>query len=89
MNGPVGPRAGQAGSSGAVPVPDTERLQLPVIRAYTLSRVAFSLMGLMFGTYLMKFATDVLYIAPAVMGTVLAAAAPVGWRNGSGCRLPF
>ncbi len=30
-------------------------------------------MGLLFGTYLMKFATDVLFIAPAVMGTLIAA----------------
>ena len=30
-------------------------------------------MGLLFGTYMMKFATDVLLIAPAVMGSLIAA----------------
>ncbi|MDA1074749.1 MAG: MFS transporter [Proteobacteria bacterium] len=50
-----------------------ERLKLSVIWNYTLSRVAFSLMGVMFGVYLMKNATDVLLIAPAIMGTLIAA----------------
>jgi GPH family glycoside/pentoside/hexuronide:cation symporter len=51
-----------------------ERLKLSVIWSFTLSRVAFSLMGVMFGVYLMKYATDVLLIAPATMGILLAAA---------------
>jgi Na+/melibiose symporter-like transporter len=51
-----------------------ERLGLGVIWSYTLSRVAFSLMGVMFAVYLMKYATDVLLIAPATMGILLAAA---------------
>jgi GPH family glycoside/pentoside/hexuronide:cation symporter len=51
-----------------------DRLSLRVIWTYTLSRVAFSLMGVMFGVYLMKYATDVLLIAPAIMGTLIAAA---------------
>lgn len=50
------------------------RLRLGVIWSFTLSRVAFSLMGVMFGVYLMKYATDVLLIAPATMGILLAAA---------------
>ncbi len=50
------------------------KLKLGTIWAYTLSRVAFSLMGVMFATYLLKYATDVLLIAPAVMGTLIAAA---------------
>ncbi|MEQ8859151.1 MAG: MFS transporter [Pseudomonadales bacterium] len=49
------------------------RLKLSVIWTYTLSRVAFSLMGVMFATYLLKYATDVLLIAPAIMGTLIAA----------------
>ena len=31
-------------------------------------------MGTLFGVYYMKFATDVLLVAPAVVGTILAAA---------------
>ena len=50
------------------------RLKLGVIWSFTLSRVAFSIMGVMFGVYLMKYATDVLLIAPATMGIMLAAA---------------
>lgn len=51
-----------------------ERLGFGVIWAFTLSRVAFLLMGVMFAVYLMKYATDVLLIAPATMGVLLAAA---------------
>lgn len=51
----------------------SDSLKVSVIAAYTSSRVAFSLMGVMFGVYLMKYATDVLLIAPAVMGTLIAA----------------
>ncbi|MGE0621205.1 MAG: MFS transporter [Pseudomonadales bacterium] len=50
------------------------RLPLRVIWSYTGSRVAFSIMGVMFGVYFMKYATDVLLIAPATMGILLAAA---------------
>ncbi|TNF89272.1 MAG: MFS transporter [Gammaproteobacteria bacterium] len=50
------------------------QLKLSVIWSYTLSRVAFSIMGVMFGVYLMKYATDVLLIAPATMGILIAAA---------------
>ena len=49
-------------------------LKLSVIWSFTLSRVAFSIMGVMFGVYLMKYATDVLLIAPATMGILIAAA---------------
>ena len=51
-------------------VPPEERLSLGVIWAYALPRIGFGLMGLVFSLYLMKFATDVLLIAPAVMGMV-------------------
>ena len=56
--------------------PDTpdDRLKLSVIWSFTLSRVAFSIMGVMFSIYLMKYATDVLLIAPATMGILIAAA---------------
>lgn len=50
------------------------RLGLGLIWTYTLSRVAFMLMGVLFAVYLMKYATDVLLIAPATMGLLLAAA---------------
>ena len=50
----------------------SDRLKLSVIWSYTLSRVAFSIMGVMFGVYLMKYATDVLFIAPATMGVLIA-----------------
>ncbi|MCZ6501266.1 MAG: MFS transporter, partial [Gammaproteobacteria bacterium] len=38
-----------------------------------MPRIGFGIMGLLFGTYMMKFATDVLLIAPAVMGSLIAA----------------
>jgi GPH family glycoside/pentoside/hexuronide:cation symporter len=54
--------------------PSAVRLKLGVIWSFTLSRVAFSIMGVMFSVYLMKYSTDVLLIAPATMGLLLAAA---------------
>ena len=50
------------------------QLKFSVIWSYTLSRVATAIMGVMFGVYLMKYATDVLFIAPATMGILIAAA---------------
>ncbi len=64
----------QEPSAPSTTVPAGERLRLPVIWAFTLSRVAFSLMGVMFSVYLMKYATDVLLIAPATMGILIFAA---------------
>ncbi len=59
------------------PVPSSEagaeRLSLRVIWLYSLPRVGIGVMGVLFATYLMKFATDVLLIAPAAMGTLIAA----------------
>lgn len=49
-----------------------EYLTTGVIWVYSLPRIAFGIMGLLFGTYLMKFATDVLFIAPAAMGLLIA-----------------
>ena len=43
-----------------------------VILAYAAPRIAFGIMGTLFVVYFMKFATDVLLIAPAVIGTILA-----------------
>ncbi|MDZ7668819.1 MAG: MFS transporter [Gammaproteobacteria bacterium] len=57
-----------------VPAASGERLGAGVIWSFTLSRVAYSIMGVMFAVYLMKYATDVLLIAPATMGILLAAA---------------
>lgn len=50
-----------------------ERLSLGVIWAYSLPRTAFGIMALLSGTYLMKFSTDVLLIAPLAIGTLISA----------------
>lgn len=50
-----------------------EHLSLALIWVYTLPRVAMGIMATLFGVYLMKFSTDVLLIAPAAMGTLIAA----------------
>ena len=66
--------AGHAATSAAAIGPaGAERLSNRVIWAYSVPRIGFGIMGLLFGTYLMKFATDVLLIAPAAMGTIIAA----------------
>lgn len=57
-------KAGKAGE---------ESLTLTLIWTYAAPGIGFRLMGLLFATYLMKFATDVLLIAPAVMGSLIAA----------------
>ena len=54
-------------------LPETDRLKMGTIVAFASPRIAFGIMGTLFGVYLMKFATDVLLIAPAIMGTILAA----------------
>lgn len=59
--------ASRIGEAGA------ERLTNAVIWAYSAPRIAFGIMGMLFGTYLMKFSTDVLLIAPAAMGALIAA----------------
>ncbi len=50
-----------------------EKLTTAIIWAYSAPRIAFGIMGILFATYLMKFSTDVLLIAPAVMGMLIAA----------------
>ncbi len=47
-----------------------ERLSWGVIGAYGLPTVGVGYMYLLIGLYIMKFSTDVLLIAPAVMGTI-------------------
>ena len=54
--------------------PDYEKLPINVILAYATPRIAFGIMGTLFVVYFMKFATDVLLIAPAIIGTILAVA---------------
>ncbi|MBW2245235.1 MAG: MFS transporter [Deltaproteobacteria bacterium] len=49
---------------------DSERVPLSVIVTYCLPTVGGGFMFLLVGLYLMKFATDVLLIAPAAMGTI-------------------
>lgn len=63
----------KATSSTAIGEAGAERLSMSVIWAFSLPRIAFGIMGFLFSTYLMKFSTDVLLIAPAVMGTIIAA----------------
>ena len=55
-----------AGEAGA------ERLSLTVISAYAMPRVAFAVMGAVMGVYFMKYSTDVLLIAPAAIGIIMA-----------------
>jgi|TARA_B100000315_G_scaffold256404_1_gene302240 GPH family glycoside/pentoside/hexuronide:cation symporter len=59
-------------SATAVGAAGVERLSSGVIWAYSMPRISLGIMGLLFGTYLMKFATDVLLIAPAAMGALIA-----------------
>ena len=61
-------------SSAAIGEAGVDHLSLKVIWAYSVPMIAFGIMGMLFATYLMKFATDELLIAPAVMGTLLFAA---------------
>ena len=49
----------------------SERVGLGTLWAYSLPSVALGFTGLLFAMYLMKFATDVLLIAPAAMGTLM------------------
>ena len=51
----------------------SERLSRRVMVTYALPSLGLGAMGLIFSIYLMKFATDVLLVAPAVMGGLLAA----------------
>tara|TARA_R110002072_G_scaffold13418_13_gene56327 strand:- start:246 stop:1676 length:1431 start_codon:yes stop_codon:yes gene_type:complete len=57
-------RAGAAG---------VEQLKTTVIWAYAAPGIGFRMMGFLFATFLMKFSTDVLLIAPAAMGSLIAA----------------
>jgi GPH family glycoside/pentoside/hexuronide:cation symporter len=63
----------EATSDAAIGAAGAETLEFGVIWAFSFPAVAFGIMSLLFGTYLMKFATDVLLIAPAAMGTIIAA----------------
>ena len=56
---------------GLQPLDASERVGLGTIWAYSLPSVVLGFTGLLFGMYLMKYATDVLLIAPAAMGTLL------------------
>lgn len=62
---------GPAENQGAVAGAD--RLKGGVIGAYVVPGVGVGYMGLLVGLYIMKFSTDVLLIAPAVMGTIFGA----------------
>ena len=58
-------------SSTAIGEAGVDRLSLKVIWAYSVPMIVFGIMGMLFATYLMEFATDELLIAPATMGTLL------------------
>jgi GPH family glycoside/pentoside/hexuronide:cation symporter len=63
----------QSVSRKAIGVAGAEQLSWAVIWAYSLPRIAFGIMGALFATYFMKFSTDVLLIAPAAIGSLIAA----------------
>ncbi len=65
------PRAPASTSTSAIGEAGVERLSLGVIWAYSSPRIGIGIMMALFATYLMKFATDVLLIAPAAMGAIL------------------
>jgi GPH family glycoside/pentoside/hexuronide:cation symporter len=67
------PKAPRATSASAIGQAGAEHLSFGVIWAFSFPAIAFGIMSMLFGTYLMKFATDVLLIAPAVMGSIIAA----------------
>jgi len=60
-------------SKAAIGEAGAERIINKVIWAYAAPRIGFGIMGMLFGVYLMKFATDVLLIAPVIMGSLIAA----------------
>ena len=47
-------------------------LNLKLIWVYSSPRIVFGIMYMLFTTYLLKFATDELFIAPAIMGSLIA-----------------
>jgi GPH family glycoside/pentoside/hexuronide:cation symporter len=61
-------------SIGGIGEAGAERLSLPVIWAYAMPRIAFAVMGTVMGVYFMKYSTDVLLIAPAAIGVIVAGA---------------
>ena len=70
--GEVSALAGE-GVPGRSPAAGLERLGAGTVAAYGLPAVGAGYMYLLVGLYMMKFSTDVLLIAPAVMGLVFAA----------------
>jgi GPH family glycoside/pentoside/hexuronide:cation symporter len=63
----------RATSKAAIGDAGAEHISNGVIWAYAVPRIGLGIMGTLFGVYLMKFATDVLLIAPAIMGFLIAA----------------
>lgn len=59
-----------ANQAAAPPAAGADRLNWSVIFAYGAPGVGAGYMYLLLGLYIMKFSTDVLLIAPAVMGTI-------------------
>ena len=60
-------------AASSTPPSTADRLPLSIIGAWATPRIAFGIMGTLSGVYYMKFVTDVLIVAPAIAGTILAA----------------
>ena len=60
-------------SDSAIGAVGVDRLSNRVIWAYSAPRIGVGILGILFSTYLMKFSTDVLLIAPVAMVILLAA----------------
>ena len=63
----------QTTSKSSIGEAGAEHVTQGVIWVYAIPRIGFGIMGTLFGVYLMKFSTDVLLIAPAIMGFLIAA----------------
>ena len=72
MTGKDAVLAGKTGSGAHARSDPNAPLSLGVIVSYALPSVGFGATGLLFIMYLMKFSTDVLLIAPAIMGSLIA-----------------
>lgn len=67
---PSAPAAAPAVGAAAAPAPPAGRLPLSTLVVYSAPTAGIGFMFLLTSTYLMKFSTDVLGIAPAAMGTI-------------------
>ena len=61
--------SGPADATGQVPV-GSSKLRMQTVLVYGLPALGLSLPNMLLGLYFFKFATDVLYVAPGVLGLV-------------------